>query len=109
MNRRHAMTTLTKALAAVGLVAGISLGAPAEASAQQVVVVYPDDAYIASAEPVYYNGVAHYWYRDRWYYRTGGQWAWYREGEPRWLHEYRYRVWPGGVYHPHYHYHAWRR
>jgi len=101
MNRP--LVTLTKVLASVGLFAAVSLAAPSDASAQAV-VVYPDDAYIASAEPVYYNGAAHYWYCDRWYYRNGGQWAWYHDGEPRWLHDYRYRAWPGGVYHPRYHY-----
>jgi len=60
----------------------------------------------APTEPVYYNGNAHYWYRDRWYYRNGRTWAWYRGGEPGYLHDYRFRVWPGGVYHPGYHYGA---
>jgi hypothetical protein len=103
MNRP--LNALSKLLVSVGLVAGISLCAPSDASAQEV-VVYPDDAYIATAEPVYYNGADHYWYRDRWYYRNGRSWAWYQGGEPRYLHDYRFRAWPGGVYHPGYHYHG---
>jgi hypothetical protein len=91
-------------LATLGVSAGLCLTA-APASAQGI-VVYPDAGYIATAEPVYYNGVPHYWYRDRWYYRDGRRWSWYRNGEPGYLHDYRYRVWPGGVYHPGYHYAA---
>jgi hypothetical protein len=33
---------------------------------------YPPDAYIATTEPVYYDGFASYWYGGRWYYRDGG-------------------------------------
>ncbi len=101
MNRP--LIVLSKAFASLSLVAGISLSAPSNASAQEV-VVYPDDAYIATAEPVYYNGQAHYWFHDRWYYRNGRTWASYGGGEPRYLHDYRFRVWPGGVYRPGYHY-----
>lgn len=94
-------------VASLGVVAGIGLVAPSRASAQEVVVYYPDSAYIAAAEPVYYNGIPHYWYRDRWYYRNGPSWSWYYGGgEPGYLREYRYRVWPGAVYHPVYHYSA---
>jgi hypothetical protein len=94
-----------KLLGTLAIIAGPSLTSTAPASAQEV-VINPDAAYIAAAEPVYYNGMAHYWYRDRWYYRNGGGWAWYRGGEPAYLHDYRYRAWPGGVYHPGYHYAA---
>jgi len=96
---------LSRVFASLGVVAGLSLTAPPEASAQEV-VVYPGDAYIATAQPVYYNGSAHYWYRDRWYYRDGRSWAWYHGGEPAYLHDYRFHRWPGGVYHPGYHYTA---
>jgi hypothetical protein len=106
MNRRIVNVCFSKAFGSLGIVAGICLVAPTEASAQEV-VVYPDAAYIAAAEPVYFNGVGHYWYRDRWYYRNGRSWAWYHgAGEPAYLHDYRFRVWPGGVYHPGYHYSA---
>jgi hypothetical protein len=104
MNRP--LVRLSRVFASLGVVAGLSLIAPLDASAQEVVVTYPGDAYIATAEPVYYNGAAHYWYRDRWYYRDGRNWAWYHGGEPGYLHDYRVRRWPGGVYHPGYHYSA---
>jgi len=103
MNRP--LVSLSRVLGSLGLIAGVCLLAPRDASAQEV-VIYPDDAYIAAAEPVYYNGVPHYWYRDRWYYRNGRSWAWYGGGEPGYLHDYRFRVWPGGAYHPGYHYNA---
>jgi hypothetical protein len=67
MNR---LARFSKLFASLGVVAGMGLCASPQAAAQEV-VVSPDDAYIATAEPVYYNGAAHYWYRDRWYYRTG--------------------------------------
>jgi hypothetical protein len=91
-------------LATLGLTVGV--GFPVAPASAQEVTIYPDAAYIATADPVYYNGIPHYWFRDRWYYREGARWAWYHEGEPRYLHDYRFRVWPGGVYHPHYHYAA---
>jgi hypothetical protein len=103
MNRP--LVSFSKVFASLSVVAGICLVAPRVASAQEV-VIYPDNAYVATAEPVYYNGFAHYWYRDRWYYRNGRSWAWYRGGEPGYLHDYRFRAWPGGVYHPGYHYGA---
>jgi hypothetical protein len=103
MNRP--LVTRLGLLTALGVAAGVGL-ATVPASAQEV-VVYPDPAYVATADPVYYNGVAHYWYRDRWYYRDGaGHWAWYHGGEPGYLHDYRFRTWQGGVYHPGYHYAA---
>jgi|HubBroStandDraft_6_1064221.scaffolds.fasta_scaffold1059647_1 hypothetical protein len=102
MNR---LARFSKLFASLGVVAGMGLCASPQAAAQEV-VVSPDDAYIATAEPVYYNGAAHYWYRDRWYYRNGRSWAWYHGGEPGYLHDYRFRAWPGGVYHPGYHYAA---
>lgn len=99
------LVSFSKVFAALGVVTCIGLSASPEASAQQV-VVYPDDAYVAVAQPVYYNGVANYWYRDRWYYRNGANWGWYGGGEPGYLRGYRYHNWPGGVYHPGYHYGA---
>ncbi len=74
-------------------------GHPSEAAAE--VVVYPPSAYIASYEPFYYNGMAHYWYRDRWYYRDHGAWKWYEHGrEPGFLRDH-YGEWGR-------HYHHWR-
>jgi hypothetical protein len=46
--------------------------------------VWPPGTYIASYEPVYYNGFAHYFWHDRWYYRDHGGWHGY-EHEPEFL------------------------
>ena len=49
----------------------------------------PPPAYIASYEPVYYNGYAHYYYGNRWYYRDHvGGWRSY-DREPAYLGGYR--------------------
>jgi hypothetical protein len=82
-------------LVAVGLVSGSS-------SAQ--VVVYPPAEYVATAEPVYYEGHAAYWYGDRWYYRDAHGWQYYH-GEPGYLRDWRAR---GPVYRRYYE-HARRR
>ena len=57
-------------------------------SAEAQVVVYPSDAYVASYRPVYYNGYAHYYYNNAWYYRDHGYWHGYA-AEPGYLHGYR--------------------
>jgi hypothetical protein len=36
---------------------------------------YPPDAYIATTEPVYFEGHAAYWYGGRWFYRDGARWG----------------------------------
>jgi hypothetical protein len=67
----------------------------------QVVAVGPPAVYVASYEPFYYNGFAHYWYRDRWFYRDHGAWRSYEHGhEPGFLRDHR-----GEWEH---HRHAWR-
>ncbi len=49
---------------------------------------YPPPAYIASASPVYYEGRPAYFYNDRWYFRSGAGWGYYRS-EPRYLYQQR--------------------
>ena len=51
------------------------------------VSAYPDNAYgdddyppadfLATTEPVYFEGHAAYWYHNRWFYRNGGHWGHY--------------------------------
>jgi hypothetical protein len=69
-------------------VAAVGLASTHDAGAQVVVVVRPPHAYVASYEPVYYNGYAHYWYGNRWYYRDHATWRWY-DREPLYLYERR--------------------
>jgi hypothetical protein len=49
---------------------------------------YPSDAYIATTEPVYFDGRATYWYGGRWNYRDGGRWNHY-DREPAGLYQRR--------------------
>ena len=49
---------------------------------------YPSDAYVATTEPVYFDGRATYWYGGRWNYRDGGRWNHY-DREPAGLHQRR--------------------
>ena len=56
---------------------------------------YPPDAYIATTEPVYYEGNAAYWYGGFWYYRgAGGRWNHYGS-EPAGLYARRMQGVPG--------------
>jgi hypothetical protein len=49
---------------------------------------YPPDAYIATTQPVYFEGRAAYWWGNHWYYRDGGGWhGWARP--PAALQEHR--------------------
>jgi hypothetical protein len=75
------MNTISKLLlSAVLPIAALAVDVPA-AEAQARVVVYPSSAYVASYEPIYYNGSAHYFYNNHWYYRDHGAWRGY-EHEP---------------------------
>jgi hypothetical protein len=49
---------------------------------------YPNDGFLATAEPVYYDGQANYFYNGSWYYRNGGNWN-YWHSEPGFLRNYR--------------------
>lgn len=49
---------------------------------------YPPDGYIATTEPVYFEGRPAYWYGNQWYYREGGRWNHY-DREPAALYQRR--------------------
>jgi hypothetical protein len=49
---------------------------------------YPPADYVVTTEPVYFEGRPAYWYHDRWYYRNGPRWEYYRS-EPRNLEIHR--------------------
>ena len=49
---------------------------------------YPPDAYVATTEPLYWEGNAYYWYGGRWYYRQGDHWNHY-DREPPALYQRR--------------------
>jgi hypothetical protein len=80
------MKTITKLLITAAFpLAAIAAYAPV---AEAQVVYYPPASYVASYEPVYYNGYAHYYYNNNWYYRDHGAWRGYAV-EPGYLHGYR--------------------
>jgi len=86
-------------VAAVAVATAVLAGTASEATAEHVIL--PPAAYVASYEPFYVNGMAHYWYRDRWFYRDHGVWKWYGPGlEPAFLREH-YGEWA-------HHWHHWR-
>jgi hypothetical protein len=83
MNRTIAVLTV-----AIALPLGI-LAYSRESRAQVVVVSGPPSEYVASYEPVYYNGFSHYFWHNHWYYRDHGAWRWYEHNEPAFLHDHR--------------------
>jgi hypothetical protein len=49
----------------------------------------PPPEFVVTAEPVYYEGHAAYWYQNHWYYRDEhGAWAYYHD-EPKFLSDHR--------------------
>jgi hypothetical protein len=81
------LTMLKGALAVGAVTAGFIVAAPARAQVE-VVVDGPSADYIATTDPVYYEGHAAYWYGGGWFYRDGGSWHHYRS-EPGFLHDWR--------------------
>jgi hypothetical protein len=67
------------AFPAVGCYGGIYGGEPG---------TYPSSEFIASEDPVYYDGQANYLYDGLWYYRRGSSWGYYGS-EPDYLRNYR--------------------
>jgi hypothetical protein len=92
MLRRMACAAALAAAAMATVACGMEVGAGYPAGAYYD--DYPPDAYIATTEPVYYNGYASYWYGGRWYYRNGGRWNHY-DREPAALGQRRMQAAPG--------------
>ena len=85
----------------MGLVATSCLAA-APVGAGVEIEIFPPAVFVATAAPVYFEGHAAYWYRNRWYYRDGRAWRAYRD-EPRFLREYRFRHEPERHFYGHRH------
>jgi hypothetical protein len=88
MNRTISYKGLSKGLvilSAVGALAAVAtIGAPAAAQ-----WVPPPAEYVASTEPVYYEGHAAYWYGNAWYWHDEhGAWQHY-DHEPQFLADHR--------------------
>jgi hypothetical protein len=91
------VSTASSTLAAIGLVTALGL-ASRVASAQ---VGYPPAEFIATTEPVYYQGHAAYWYGNQWYYHDEhGGWAHY-DHEPRELADHRAHAPPATHFYGH--------
>jgi hypothetical protein len=87
MNRTISTFVKVAALASgLGAFAAVSLVGMPSAQAQWAP---PPPEYIATTEPVYYEGHAAYWYNNHWYWRDGGgNWGHYDQ-EPAFLADRR--------------------
>ncbi len=85
MNRILAMS---KGLLLSGAILLGAVSTPAEAQPRVEISLFPPVTFRATTRPVYYEGRAAYWYGNRWYYRDGREWRYYRE-EPEHLRNYR--------------------
>jgi hypothetical protein len=80
------LVSMTKAAVVAGaLMMGVT-STPAQAQVE--ISLVPPVWFRATARPVFHEGRATYWYNNRWYYRNGNDWDYYRE-EPVYLRDYR--------------------
>jgi len=84
MNRIQTMALKFLAAGALILGTGTLTGCVAEAGPAYYpdTGYYPPPGYVATAAPIYYEGRPVYWYGNRWYYRNGGGWGYYRSEPP---------------------------
>jgi hypothetical protein len=73
---------ITAALA--GLLGAGALGCEVSAYPENYYVEgdYPPADFVATTEPVYFEGRPAYWYRGRWFYRDGARWGSYPREPP---------------------------
>jgi hypothetical protein len=81
-------STWLKAAALGVMVWGTTAAAGCAAEIDAEPAYYPPSGYIATASPVYYEGRPAYYYNDRWYFRHGAGWGYYRS-EPAYLRQRR--------------------
>lgn len=82
---KRTISTFVKITSGLGAIAAVSLLA-ATAAAQWVP---PPPEYVATTEPVYYEGHAAYWYNNHWYWQDEhGAWNHYDQ-EPAFLADRR--------------------
>lgn len=82
MNRFQKIALQVLAVGSLVVGAGALTGCYAEPAYYPAGDGYPPSAYIATAAPVYYGGRPAYWYGNRWYYREGANWSYYRNEPP---------------------------
>ncbi len=92
MNSKSAMSRCAhgalKAAALAALVSGTMALAGCSAEVVAEPAYYPPPGYLATVTPVYYEGRPAYYYNDRWYFRSGAGWGYYRN-EPAYLYHHR--------------------
>ena len=84
----NATSNLFKAIAVSVMVWGTTVASGCGAEVIAEPAYYPPPAFVASTAPVYYQGRPAYYYNDRWYFRSGGGWGYYRS-EPGYLYQRR--------------------
>jgi hypothetical protein len=60
----------------------------------------PPPVFIATVEPVYFEGHAAYWYGSHWYWRDPHGWHWYAN-EPGFLRDHRAHARPARYHYEH--------
>ena len=86
MNKTNRMVdTLRQIAPFLGLVGAALLLPGCYAGVDDDVAYYPSAGFIATEQPVFYDGHASYWYNGHWVYRdAGGRWGYYHS-EPGYL------------------------
>ena len=92
-SRTRMFRTMVRTVA-LGATLVATAGCGAELGVAHATDGYPPDAFIATAEPVYFVGRASYWHGSGCYYRDGSRWSYYRT-EPAVLHPHRLQAPPG--------------
>jgi|HubBroStandDraft_1064217.scaffolds.fasta_scaffold76870_2 hypothetical protein len=96
MSKTNVMVdTLRRIAPAIGLVGAAFFLPGCYAGVDEDVAYYPSAGFIATEQPVFYDGHASYWYNGHWVYRdAGGRWGYYRS-EPAFLAQRRAGPGPG--------------
>jgi len=80
----NSTSTWLKAAAFGVMVWGTTAAAGCSAEVVAEPAYYPPPGYLATVAPTYYEGRPAYYYNDRWYFRSGAGWGYYRS-EPSYL------------------------
>lgn len=75
-------------LGAFGLLLALSGDASAQIPIPVPIIAPPPPVFVATTQPVYYEGHASYWYGNRWHWRDGHGWHVY-SSEPGYLRDHR--------------------
>jgi hypothetical protein len=87
MNPKVSLSRMFAALGSFGLCVALSGDAAAQPLPPDAPAP-PPPTYVATVEPVYYEGHAAYWFANHWYWRDPHGWHWYAS-EPGFLRDRR--------------------